>query len=50
MKLNHGALQVEYDKQETETLTVTVPPNSTATVIFGGKTKNIGSGSYRFEA
>jgi len=49
LKTVHGTLNVEYEKKETEMLSVIVPPNSTATVIFGGKTENIGSGSYRFE-
>lgn len=45
----HGLLTVSYRRTgNTETLDVTVPPNSTATVLFGGETSEIGSGSYHF--
>lgn len=49
MKTVHGTLRVAYEKAETATLSIIVPPNSTATVLFGGKTEHVGSGSYRFE-
>lgn len=48
LKTVHGTLCVEYEKKEKGMLSVVIPPNSTATVIFGGKTENIGSGNYRF--
>ena len=45
----HGLLTVAYERTEgKETLKVTVPPNSTATVVFHGEEKEIGSGSYVF--
>ncbi len=41
----HGVVKAEY---EGDKLSVTVPPNATATVFWNGKTFEIGSGTYNF--
>ncbi|MCM1194204.1 MAG: glycoside hydrolase family 78 protein, partial [Acetatifactor muris] len=43
----HGEVRVEYEK---ERLTVTVPPNCTATVKWNGTCREVGSGKYVFGA
>ena len=42
----HGEVRVRY---EGEDLTVIIPPNSTATVLWNGNKYEIGSGSYQFK-
>ena len=42
----HGEVRVRY---EGEDLTVIIPPNSTATVLWDGNKYEIGSGSYQFK-
>ena len=42
----HGEVSVQYKGEE---LTVIIPPNSTATVLWNGNEYEIGSGSYQFK-
>ena len=41
----YGKIKVVYDK---DTLKVSVPPNTSATVVWNGKKNEIGSGEYEF--
>ncbi len=41
----YGKIKVAYDK---DTLKVSVPPNTSATVVWNGKKNEIGSGEYEF--